>query len=574
MDIESNERKQSAKKLATSFQADHKRTESLRWTDVNMVVKNRNDTKIVLDKVWGGANPGETTAIMGPSGAGKTALFSFLSGRVKSGRNIDISGDLRYGNCKIASLPGGVRAFHKRIAYVPQFDILHETSTPREALRFSARLRLARSVTNEEIEAIVDENLMHLGLVGCADFIIGEALSGGQRKRTSIGVELVTNPGIIFCDEPTSGLDSFVAEQLMELLDKVSKAGNVVIFTVHQPASDVFSKFDKLLLLNCGRVMYFGSLDEAVNTFEESGYPLPSKTNPADWLMKVAQVNTVEELESKGFFPKDERILSDGKAPLRLSYYNPDQIQAGGASMFTQLKLIFTRIVLQNKRAWGPFAANVGSQVIMGCMVGIPYYKIGLNIDSGDVKMLQYILKATGHVWIILLFGQAAIGLPVLATGRPLFMKEYFSDTYSILPYSFANFHVECLITIVAVMVLSLISYYMIDFPLAFIMFFIINFLIAENTLAIASLLGAIVDDPLVAIGLEMIATFPQILFTGLFVPIKFIPGWCYWFTRIMFFTYAGALGSIYMFGPCASAGDDACQQMLTNNYVIVENKW
>jgi len=71
----------------------------------------------------------------------------------------------------------------------------------------------------------------------------------------------------------------------MDLLDKVSKAGNVVIFTVHQPASDVFSKFDKLLLLNCGRVMYFGSLDEAVNTFEQSGYPLPSQTNPSDWLM-------------------------------------------------------------------------------------------------------------------------------------------------------------------------------------------------------------------------------------------------------------------------------------------------
>jgi ABC-type multidrug transport system ATPase subunit len=140
---------------------------------------------------------------MGPSGSGKTTLFRVLSGRAPTGRNIEHKGDLRYGNSKIESLPGGMEAFRKRIAYVPQFDVLPEASTPREALRFSARLRLPAATTNEEIEDLVNDYITNLGLTKCADTVIGSdvGISGGERKRTNIGIELVTNPGIIFCDE-------------------------------------------------------------------------------------------------------------------------------------------------------------------------------------------------------------------------------------------------------------------------------------------------------------------------------------------------------------------------------------
>lgn len=140
---------------------------------------------------------------MGPSGSGKTTLFRILSGRAPSGRNIEIQGDLRYGNSKIESLPGGMEAFRKRIAYVPQFDILPESSTPREALRFSARLRLPADTSNADIVQLVNEYVDNLGLTKCADTVIGGevGISGGERKRTNIGIELVTDPGIIFCDE-------------------------------------------------------------------------------------------------------------------------------------------------------------------------------------------------------------------------------------------------------------------------------------------------------------------------------------------------------------------------------------
>lgn len=172
----------------------------------NLFFEPQENSTAVLDNVWGEALPGESTAIMGPSGSGKTTLFRVLSGRAPTGRNIEHKGDLLYGNSKIESLPGGMEAFRKRIAYVPQFDILPESSTPREALRFSARLRLPAATTNDEIEDLVNDYITNLGLTKCADTVIGSdvGISGGERKRTNIGIELVTNPGIIFCDEVRS----------------------------------------------------------------------------------------------------------------------------------------------------------------------------------------------------------------------------------------------------------------------------------------------------------------------------------------------------------------------------------
>lgn len=227
---------------------------------------------------------------MGPSGAGKTTLLHVLADRAPSNKNITVQADLLYDYAKINELPGGMETFRRRIAFVPQEDVLHITSTPREAIRFSARLRLPLGTSNEQIEALVDEYLENLGLSKCADTVIGgglkKGISGGQKKRTAIGVELVTNPGIIFCDEPTSGLDAVSAEQIMELLQTIARAGNVVILTIHQPSLYVFSTFlDRLILLNEGKIMHEGSTADIPQYFENLGYAVPQNVNPADWIL-------------------------------------------------------------------------------------------------------------------------------------------------------------------------------------------------------------------------------------------------------------------------------------------------
>eukprot|EP00957_Ditylum_brightwellii_P093988 7156632-Ditylum_brightwellii.AAC.1 len=240
----------------------------------------------ILNGSWGEVPQSEVTAIMGPSGAGKTSLLNILSGRVQSRENITVSSDIRINNYQVDPTNMRVR---KQVAFVAQDDSLQTTATPREAIKFSAKMRLPSITTDDQIEILTDKMLEELGLQHCADTIIGgqliKGISGGERKRTSVGVELVVKPALVFLDEPTSGLDSFSAVQLVQVLKKVSGAGSSVLFTIHQPSSEVFNSFDHLILLNKGRVMYQGAVAGVPQYFSDQGHPVPPNYNPADWIM-------------------------------------------------------------------------------------------------------------------------------------------------------------------------------------------------------------------------------------------------------------------------------------------------
>jgi len=223
---------------------------------------------------------------MGASGAGKTSLLAVLAGQIQSNRKLRVETDIRLDNYVVDPTNMNVR---QSIAFVAQDDTLPSTATPREAIRFSAKLRLPRSMTEHELDQLTNRILMELGLVSCADTLVGGALikgiSGGERKRTSVGVELVTKPALVFLDEPTSGLDSFSALQCCEVLKKVSMSGASVLLTIHQPASDIFENIDHLVLMNKGRVMYHGAVKDIPDYFGDRGNPVPRNYNPADWII-------------------------------------------------------------------------------------------------------------------------------------------------------------------------------------------------------------------------------------------------------------------------------------------------
>mmetsp|Transcript_3690 Transcript_3690/g.4340 ORF Transcript_3690/g.4340 Transcript_3690/m.4340 type:complete len:221 (+) Transcript_3690:190-852(+) len=186
---------------------------SLTWSGINMSVSRKGSEKLkVLDDVWGVCPEKEITAIMGPSGAGKTSLLNILAGRTKSRGKVEVESDVRLNNYKVDPTNLETR---KQIAFVAQDDSLMITSTPRECIKFSAKLRLPRFMSETELDMLTNRMLEELGLSKCADTIVGGALlkgiSGGERKRTSVGVELVVKPALVFLDEPTSGLDSFSA---------------------------------------------------------------------------------------------------------------------------------------------------------------------------------------------------------------------------------------------------------------------------------------------------------------------------------------------------------------------------
>ncbi|KAF2607343.1 hypothetical protein F2Q68_00043973 [Brassica cretica] len=234
----------------------------LAWEDLTVVIPNFSGgpTRRLLDGLNGYAEPGRIMAIMGPSGSGKSTLLDSLAGRLA--RNVIMTGNLLL-NGKKARLDYGL------VAYVTQEDVLMGTLTVRETITYSAHLRLSNGLTKEEVNGIVEGTIIELGLQDCADRVIGSwqsrGVSGGERKRVSIALEILTRPQILFLDEPTSGLDSASAFFVIQALRNIARdGGRTVVSSIHQPSSEVFALFDDLFLLSSGETVYFGESKFAV----------------------------------------------------------------------------------------------------------------------------------------------------------------------------------------------------------------------------------------------------------------------------------------------------------------------
>ncbi|KHJ89732.1 ABC transporter, ATP-binding protein [Oesophagostomum dentatum] len=244
--------------------------------------------KEILHKVSGVAKAGRLLAIMGSSGAGKTTLLNVLTSRNLAG--LDVQGIVtvdgrRVNKWKIREIS----------AFVQQHDMFIGTMTVHEHLRFMARLRMGSHYTKMEQELRVEEVIRKMGLSGCADTMIGipgsiKGLSCGEMKRLSFASEILTCPKILFCDEPTSGLDAFMAGHVVAALRALADGGMTVIITIHQPSSQVYSLFNDVCLMACGRIIFLGPTEEAHPLFERCGYPCPDYYNPADHLIRTLAI--------------------------------------------------------------------------------------------------------------------------------------------------------------------------------------------------------------------------------------------------------------------------------------------
>lgn len=263
-------------------------TSVFQWHDVCYDVKIKKETRRILDHVDGWVKPGTLTALMGVSGAGKTTLLDCLADRTKMGV---ITGEML-----VDGRPRD-QSFQRKTGYVQQQDLHLQTSTVREALNFSAILRQPAHVPREEKLAYVNEVIKLLDMQEYADAVVGvpgEGLNVEQRKRLTIGVELAAKPPLLlFVDEPTSGLDSQTSWAILDLLEKLTKAGQAVLCTIHQPSAMLFQRFDRLLFLaKGGRTVYFGDIGENSKTmtsyFERNGgHTCPESANPAEWMLEV-----------------------------------------------------------------------------------------------------------------------------------------------------------------------------------------------------------------------------------------------------------------------------------------------
>lgn len=260
----------------------------LKFAEVKFSVAVKGTPREILGGISGSACPGEVLALMGPSGSGKTTLLSMLGGRPTGAGAAE--GCVSYND-----EPFG-KSLKRRIGFVTQDDVLFTHLTVKETLTYAALLRLPRTMTRQQKRERAMDIIYELGLERCQDTMIGgsfvRGVSGGERKRVCIGNEIIINPSLLFLDEPTSGLDSTTALRIVQLLHDIAETGKTVMTTIHQPSSRLFHKFDKLILLGKGSLLYFGKTSEAMPYFQSIGCSPLIAMNPAEFLLDLANGNT------------------------------------------------------------------------------------------------------------------------------------------------------------------------------------------------------------------------------------------------------------------------------------------
>ena len=296
----------------------------------NLGMKLKSNGTVVLDGVSGEFPPGSLVAVMGGSGAGKTTFMNALADRAPYGT---VTGDVR-----INGIPGETLSKYPRlVGFVPQDDIMHDDLTVFENLMYSARLRLPPSIPPAQQRAIVEDVLEILDLGRIRDSVVGNpekrGISGGQKKRVNIGIDLVAYPRILFLDEPTSGLDSAASRQVARCLQRMGGLGITVITVIHQPRWSVFKCFSHCLLLaKGGRAVYLGPTGSIQAYFEACGFELPPGENVADWFVDIVSGQVVRKsLDSDFVAERDLPIIWKIRGLGILAYDCHSLHEAGGS---------------------------------------------------------------------------------------------------------------------------------------------------------------------------------------------------------------------------------------------------
>ncbi|KAK4398118.1 ABC transporter G family member 10 [Sesamum angolense] len=336
-------------------------------------------TKYVLKNISCEAKPGELTAIAGPSGAGKTTLLEILAGTMAT---CGVSGRVL-----VNDMPMNAAHFRRVSGYVTQDEALFPHLTVEETLMYSARLRL--QVGRDKARSRVHSLLTELRLEHIAGVRIGSessrGISGGEKRRVSIGVDLVHDPVVLLLDEPTSGLDSASALHIVLLLKSMAKnQGKTIVLTIHQPGFRILDLIDKVILLSNGVVLHSGSLDLLAERLKSVGYCIPQHVNALEFAIEVAESLHKEEnymikIESCDEPDRDETLnqLAEGK---KMFYCNPP-CNEKALPIFLQ-----ERRILMRETSRGVY--RVSSYIIANSLVFIPFLLIVTLLYTSSVYWL------------------------------------------------------------------------------------------------------------------------------------------------------------------------------------------
>ncbi|CAI2387663.1 unnamed protein product [Moneuplotes crassus] len=494
--------------------------------------------KEIVKNASGYCEQGDALFIMGSSGAGKTTLLNILSDQI-SLKNAALSGQVLIND----SIRVTSDNFGSYAAYITQEDYLYESFTCEKCIEFAARLRL--NLTREETSERVDEIIEKMGLQKCRKTMVGseaiKGLSGGEKRRTSMAVELVTNPEILFLDEPTSGLDSFTAQKIVSLLIDFANRGKTVIATIHQPNSEVFQKFPKLLLLMDGHTIYQGNTMESVEHFKSIGHQVPEFSNPSDYYLKEFYISFERTEEEQ----KKMNALVDGynrdilpKIESAMESRNYDQVTEKELQKgMTKASFLLQFWILLCRSAYNVFFHPMIIKFKTIGILTIALVCMAVLWDPGeDREGIRGTIGSFLFITATFTFAPIATTTRSFSAEKPVFMKEYGNKTYGLIPYAISNSLVEIPFESTYALIFAIIVYFSMGLEAEVGKFFIFLFAITLNSFCAMSMglfLSAAVPNEESAIALTNLFVAPALLLCGVPVNLGTLDPWVGWLTYI-----------------------------------------
>ncbi|EFA77373.1 ABC transporter G family protein [Heterostelium album PN500] len=494
----------------------------------------------LLDNVEGYAKPGSMLAIMGPSGAGKSTLLDILSDRKSIGYvtgTILIDGKER------------TKDFVRYASYVEQQDILPPTQTVGEAILFSARCRLSKKHFDKErlhnyYEQILDvlnlRKIQH-NKIG----IVGNGISLSQRKRVSIGIELASNPKLLFIDEPTTGLDSGSAHKVMEVISKIAKTMNrTVICTIHQPSAAIFEQFDQLLLLCHGKVMYFGPLGNqseiVLSYYAQQGRVMKPHHNPADFLLEMPEECNEESVQtfklSHHYQICQEELNRVMQNQNILGSQERDVGDNDRNSWIEEFKILMRRAWDNRVRRPKIYVSNWTRSIVVSFVLGTLFFR--LKAESMDARN-----RISLMFFSLVFFGMSSVStIPTTCMDRAVFYREQASGFYRETTYFLSHIVSNYPFIFVIVLLYSVPLYFLVQLdtdPFSKFFFFIfILYMASVQFDAIAFLCSLVLPNDVVASSVCGLVFSLSSLFAGFMISRNNMPTGWRWMNDVSIFKY------------------------------------
>ncbi|MEP6922838.1 MAG: FHA domain-containing protein [Pyrinomonadaceae bacterium] len=489
---------------------------------VTKTVKNNSGAGMIklIDDVSLTIQPNEFVGLLGPSGAGKSTLMDAMNGmRPPTAGSIFLNNLDFYGN---------LNALKQSVGYVPQDDIIHRELSVYRTLYYIARLRLSGDASKAEIEQIIDEVLDVTGLTERRDVCVSD-LSGGQRKRVSIAVELITKPSVIFLDEPTSGLDPASEDRIMKLFRRIAESGRTVILTTH--AMENVRLFDKIVVLMRGKLVFYGTPNEALKHIGASSFKeLYGKLEaPIDEQLAATSVRSHTELKRHG-----EQITEEVAESWKQKFLKTEQFRRNVYEPLSQLEKTQETTKRPHKRRLGIFgsvrqtvtltkryaavlAKDKLNLMILLLQAPIIAIMTALILGAKQPRDFIYFVLSLVAVW----FG-TSVSAREIVRERPVCKRERMVNL-GLLPYLMSKLIVlgfivalQCLLLFVPLKLFSIVGLSPMPgifggLPQLFVMF-----LTASVGIALGLLISALVKTSEMATSLVPLILIPQILFSGL----------------------------------------------------------